>query len=914
MNLSHQWQQHEREGISGNTALVVPLETLDRTSLPVAGGKAANLGKLIRAGFAVPAGFCVTTAAYVCVSSRAGLDTYLSGLEAVSREESARQIKLATAIHTALCQTPLPPEVIEAVTRAYQALSPGDPIPVSVRSSATAEDLPEASFAGQQETFLNVIGSEAVLTAVQRCIASLWTDRATQYRSSLGIAPGNVRLAVVVQRMVEAEVAGVLFTANPLTGKRRQAVIDANPGLGEAVVSGATNPDHFVVQTTTGEIIERRLGDKQVLIQAAVGGGTQKIEADASPARACLSDEQIQALAALGTRVEALYETPQDIEWAIDTSGQIFLLQARAITTLFPLPADAPSTDESLRIYLAFGVQQGTYRPFTPMGLSALRCLSSGFLTLIGSPLRDPLAGPSFVTEAAGRPFFEVTAALRSPFGRRFLLEAMREAEVHAATSFEHLVTDPRLSLRKTPRRAFGRALVLLLARTRLPWYLLQAFLAPQASSRRVQRFVAQLRNAHQIDASADAATHLAEASRLLQHCLRLAFRVSPVMLAGMQSFALARRMLGELASESECQIVLSGSPANPTTQMNLALWRLSQKIRVDATSKQLLQSTPAERLAQEYQQGWLPAPLQQGLARFLQEYGHQGVCELDLGVPRWSEDPTYVLDLLSGYLEMEESAHAPDLQLQRAGHAARAMIATLSRRARHKHWLRGRLVGWFLRRAYALAGFREMTRFVAGLVLTQTRELLRPVGEELVRVGRLTQAEDLFFLTLPEAHTALAGTDLREYVSERRATFARELGRRHVPLVLLSDGTAPTTQPQKTQSAVQAGGTLRGVPASPGVVTATARVILDPHDARLEPGEILVAPSTDPGWTPLFLKAAGLVMEVGGAMAHGAIVAREYGIPAVVGVAGASERIVTGSRVTLDGAAGTVVIELMSE
>jgi rifampicin phosphotransferase len=456
----------------------------------------------------------------------------------------------------------------------------------------------------------------------------------------------------------------------------------------------------------------------------------------------------------------------------------------------------------------------------------------------------------------------------------------------------------------------FRRAVVLLLARTRLPWYLLQALFAPQAASRRVQRFVELLRNGPQIDASVDAAAHLAASERLLLHALRLAFRVSPVMLAGMQSFALAQRLLDELASESECQIVLGGSPTNPTTQMNLALWRLSQEIRADATSRQLLQSTPAEQLAQEYRQGRLPAPLQQGLARFLREYGHQGVCELDLGVPRWSEDPTYVLALLTGYLEMEESIHAPDRQLQRAEREANAMIATLAQRARHKHWLRGRLVRLCLRRAHALAGFREMTRFVVGLRLSQARELLWPVGEELARAGRLKEAADLFFLTLPEAHAALAGADLRERVSERRATFARELRRRHVPLVLLSDGTEPTAQPQTTQSTTRSEGTLQGTPASAGRVTALARVILDPHDAHLSPGEILVAPSTDPGWTPLFLKAAGLVMEVGGAMAHGAIVAREYGIPAVVGVAGATERIATGSRVTLDGTAGTVVIE----
>src|SRR6266478_4694180 len=386
MNLSHHRQQHEREGRFSAAELVVPLKTLDRTSLPVAGGKAANLGELIRAGFTVPAGFCVTTAAYVRASSRAGLDTYLSGLEAVSPEESARQIELATAMRAALCQTPLPSEVIEAITSAYQSLSAGDPIPVSVRSSATAEDLPEASFAGQQETFLNVIGIEAVLSAVQRCFASLWTDRATQYRASLGIAPGDVRLAVVVQRMVESAVAGVLFTANPLTGKRRQAVIDANPGLGEAVVSGATNPDHFVVNTASGEIVERWPGDKRIVIRGTEGGGTVRTESGDGSGEACLSDEQIRTLAELGARVEAHYRAPQDTEWAIDASGQLWLLQARPITTLYPLPTNAPDTDDVLRVYFSLNVIQGVYRPFTPMGISALRLLGGAAATNFGLP------------------------------------------------------------------------------------------------------------------------------------------------------------------------------------------------------------------------------------------------------------------------------------------------------------------------------------------------------------------------------------------------------------------------------------------------------------------------------------------------------------------------------------------------
>jgi phosphoenolpyruvate synthase/pyruvate phosphate dikinase len=421
--------------------LVLPLERLDRSLLPMVGGKAAQLGELIRAGFAVPAGFCVTTTAYAQISAAAGLDALLAELSSVPPTDTARQAELAAAVRTAILQTPVPSDITSANVEAYQALVPGEPIPVAVRSSATAEDLPDASFAGQQESFLNVVGVEAVLDAVRRCWASLWTDRAVSYRATHGIDPRGVRLAIVVQRMVDAQVAGVLFTANPLTGRRRQAVIDANPGLGEAVVSGATTPDHFVVNTLTGEIIERRLGDKQVIIRATAGGGTQRVEQAAQADTASLSDAQVRLLAALGARVEAYFGAPQDIEWALDAAGQVWLLQTRPITTLFPLPPDAPATDEVLRVYLCFTVQQGTEWPFTPIGISAMRVLASAIAGFLGFPPRDALQGPHFVTEAASRIFLDVTGALRSSFGRSMLANVMAQAEVHAATIFQQLST-----------------------------------------------------------------------------------------------------------------------------------------------------------------------------------------------------------------------------------------------------------------------------------------------------------------------------------------------------------------------------------------------------------------------------------------------------------------------------------------
>ncbi len=904
-------QNHEKqyqESNVGETPLVLPLTALDASILPLVGGKAANLGELIHVGFSVPPGFCVTTAAYMLLNDAARLEPMLMELAATRAEDTERLGELAAAVRAALLHEPVPASVVNAITKAYRALCNGDSVPVAVRSSATAEDLPYASFAGQQETYLNIVGIKTVLTAVQRCWASLWTERAVSYRASLDIDHRTVSLAVVVQRMVDAQVAGVLFTANPLTGKRRQAVIDANPGLGEAVVSGLTNPDHFVVNTSTGEIIERHLGDKQVIIQAISGGGTKSLERASQSKEACLFDIQARALAELGALVEAHYDAPQDIEWAIDAPGHIFLLQARPITTLFPLPAGAPSTDEVLRVYLSFNVQQGTYRPFTPMGISAIRLLASSVTTLFGFPPRSPLQGPGFVTEAASRIYFDVTAVLRRSFGRTFLLQAMEQAEVHAAEIFQRLGADPRLSLLPTPRFPFLRAILRLLVRTRLPWHLLRALLSPGYADVALQRYLRTLRSASVIDAHVSASARLSAVERLLLNATQQLLRVaSPVMLGGMQTYALAGRLLGDDAQESELQVVLKGAPFNPTTEMNLALWVLAKQVQADAETTHLVQNTPPDRLADDYQHGSLPPLLQHGLANFLTNYGHRSVAELDLGVARWSGDPAYVLGILASYAALSDTALAPDVQFKRAAREAGTMMAELTHRAKRKNWLRGLLVGFCLRRAHALGGLREMPRFCGSLLLAQARKLLYPVGDELVRAGRLEAAGDIFFISLPEAHQALAGTDLRALVSARHALFERELARRRVPLVLLSDGTEPEFRPDITGLAHD---TLRGTPASPGIVTASARVVLDPHDAHLKHGEILVAPSTDPGWTPLFLTAGGLVMEMGGAMAHGAIVAREYGIPAVVGVPGVTERIPTGSRITVDGTTGTVIIE----
>ncbi len=909
MDLQEQRQKWSESSLAPD--IVVPLTALRQDALALLGGKGANLAELMSAGLPVPPGFCITTVAYEMVASEARLEKILDAYGTGGKDSR----HLAEVARNCLLGASLPARVVQAITEAYHVLGAGKSLPVAVRSSATAEDLPFASFAGQQETSLNVVGIEAVLDAVRRCFASLWTDRAVSYRASLGIDQHTVRLAVVVQCMIESDVSGVLFTAHPLTGKRRQAIIDANPGLGEAVVSGATNPDHFVVNTTTAEIVERHLGDKRVIIRGTEGGGITRTETSANQGCACLSDEQIRALAALGAQVEAHYGVPQDIEWAIDPLGKLWLVQSRPITTLYPLPDNAPERDDILRVYFSLNVLQGVYRPFTPLGIALFRLLGSSIAGLIHLTPSNPEHGLSILVEAGGRLFFDITSALRTTIGRKYLLGAARIAEARSAALFQQLMTDPRLSLLPTPRWPLIRAFGSLLAETRAPIALIQTLLWPSTAHKRmaeVRAWLQSLNDEAAEEASTQDTTDLADRLIALEHLVldrtkRLLRVIPPIMVCALGSYALSSKLLEDLATPHEMQIVLRGLPHNPTTEMDLELWALASLIRTDALAAQVVCETPPEQLALRYREGTLPPTLQLGLAEFLHVYGHRGVAEIDVGLPRWSEDPTHLLGVLANYLQLNDPDLAPDVQFHRGAQEAEVMVATLIQRARCKSWLRSRLVGFFLKRVRALTGFREMPKFCLILLLAPIRRSLLLIGKSIEQAGWLEHAGDIFFLTFSEARAIVAGEDLRQIIRERHARYNHELQRRHLPRVLLSDGTEPTVTSQASEFTE---GMLKGSPASPGRVTAQARVILDPIGARLEPGEVLVAPSTDPGWTPLFLTAGGLVMEMGGMMSHGAVVAREYGIPAVVGVAGATERIVTGQHVTVDGAAGTVAIE----
>lgn len=834
---------------------VVPLSALGARDLPLAGGKGANLGELIRARLPVPDGFVITTEAYAAAAGAAGVDPR-DPLDARRR----------------LVESAMPPEVATAVRDAYRSLG-GQ---VAVRSSATAEDLPEASFAGQQDTILDVEGEDALLDAVRRCWASLWNDRAVSYRATHEVDEHALRLAVVVQQMVAATIAGVLFTADPITGRRRRAAIDAVRGLGEQLVSGAVNPDHYVVDTTTGAVLERR-GD-------------------------ILDDARLREIAAMGARIEAHYGKPQDIEWAID-DRRLWIVQSRDITTLYPIPASAPDPERDLRVYFSFNVAQGVLQPFTPMGIQTFRLLGAAFASVIGRPVADPAAGTSVIVDAGMRVWIDLTGVLRNSTTREIPVRVFSIMEARSSGIVARLLDDPRLAPRRGSRLRSAVSILRAVAHAGVPPWVIRSLLRPERTRDQVLSYVDALITRDVGPLTTPAERLDAFERQIITTLPRMFPRLVAIVAAGLVSYNLAARLLRGVASDDEMRTVLRGLPFNPTTEMDLELWAIARRTRDDPPSRAALADRPSADLSADFRRGALPPLLQHELATFLNRYGHRAIAEIDLGLPRWSEDPAHLLGAIANYQRPGAAALAPDEQFARAASEAEALIATLLSRV---HGPRRILARKFLRRVRALAGVREAPKFNIVRVFAQGRAILAPVGAALAGDGRIAAADDIWFLTLPDARRALSGEDMRPRVAERRAEFRREERRRHVPRVLLSDGT----DAEAAFASPAADGAIRGTPASPGIARGVAHVMLSPAGARLEPGEVLVAPATDPGWTPLFLTASALVMEMGGMMSHGAVVAREYGIPAVVGVPNATERIVTGERIVVDGSAGTVASE----
>ncbi|MDI3331894.1 MAG: PEP/pyruvate-binding domain-containing protein [Micrococcus sp.] len=811
---------------------VIDLGHITAETAPLVGGKAAGLGALIAAGELVPPGFCLTTQAY-----RAGRI----------------------------------PE--EAVLTAYRDLGGGT---VAVRSSATAEDLPGASFAGQQDTVLNVDGADALIAAVRQCWDSLGGERAVAYRAAQGLDEADLAMAVVVQRMIAPSAAGVMFTANPLTGTRTETVIDAVPGLGTGVVDGTMDTDHYVLPEAGPIPLDQHHG--------------------------CLSPARLRELRLAGQRVQRALGSPQDIEFAYDAHGTLWLLQSRPITTLFPLPAGSGAGQDDARIYMEVGHMQGLRRPVTPMGVSVLRETTRRWFQIIGV---DDAAIDPFLVDIGGRLFMDLTGFVRSPRFHSRVPDMVRVYGPAVARGVRRVLDDPRYAPRPPApgRRAFSRRATARLLLAVVPASVLGALWAlarPAAARDRAFHELEQVRRQTRTEPT-DTVDRIRSAAGLQDSTMTgPMMRSLPPLWAALIAQGVAGWLLRGILQPGELNATLRGMPYNVTTQMDLRLWSVADSAR---PHRELLLGTEPDELAARFLRGELP---EFGLRDFLEEYGIRGSAEIDVGSPRWADDPTPVFAALAGYLQVSDPEQAPPARFARATVEAEAALAGLVGRARRIRPVRGRLAGSLLRRSRELAGLRELPKFLWLTPLAEVRRQLLTAGAELHERGLLEQPDDIMFLTLDEALQAAGGTDLRAVVTGRRREHDREARRRQVPGLLLSDGTNPQALPDDA-AAEYGPDVLVGQPAATGVATGPVRIVHHPSEARLRPGDILVAPTTDPGWTPLFLTLGGLITETGSPIAHGPTVAREYGIPAVICVPDATTRLTEGQVVTIDGATGLV-------
>ncbi|MFC3455071.1 PEP/pyruvate-binding domain-containing protein [Amycolatopsis speibonae] len=826
------------------------------------GGKAANLAEMTSAGFPVPGGFCVTTAAYRQVLSEGDGPGLLEELIRVPDGDPESLVKQAGRLWAHALSVPIPAWLETGIVEAYERLSQGEPVAVAVRSSSTAEDLPDASFAGQYDTFLDIRDAEEVLAAVRRCWASLWSDRATRYRAAHGLdrAPA---IAVIVQRLVDAECAGVLYTANPVSGNRSEIIVDAAPGLGEAVVSGAVTPDHHRL-TVDGESLE-------------------------GPDDGCLAPAQLGELVAVGRRLEKHFGAPQDVEWAFNGEGELWLTQSRHITTLFPVP----ESEGEPRAYWSVNVYQGISRPFTPMGASMIRERQRGMAVYMSA-----LGFSDEIIDVDGWLYWDITDGVRSPAKRPKMAAFVESLAAPSGKLVEQLGRDPRF-----PSVPSGSEQDAPPKKRRRRWErMIPAWLWPDQARARVVREAEQRIAAFSGPAEATAEERLSFVESVRRSACRIEANLPrDANTAGGTGGQLAGQLLRGYVDDAEVATVFRGIPHNPTTEMDLALWRAASAIRRDDEAFRLLLDTAPDELAAKQLAGTLPEVIQSGVAAFLADYGCRATSEIDFGVPRWTDDPEPVFAMLVNLLRAEGEEQDPQTRFEQAAAAAEARIVELTRRLPVTKLHRAILARFLLRRSRRLRGLREFPKFCLMRGFASLRAQLLIIGEEIVRAERLDRAEDVMFLDLAEVREALDSRDFRVAVARRRETWERESRRPRVPSVLLSDGTAPALE------SASDGGDLSGLAAAAGVATGPARVVHDPNTARIEPGEILVAATTDPGWTPLFLTAAALVTETGGMISHGTTVAREHGIPAVVGVPGATARIRTGQVITVDGSAGVI-------
>ncbi len=858
---------------------VLGFKEINQTHVAVVGGKGAQLGELSRIeGVSVPRGFCVTTVAFQKILAEVpSIEKRIDRLSRLHPDELEPIRALSAEIRRSIEEVTVPDDVAAAISRSLAQL--GARAVYAVRSSATAEDLPAASFAGQQETYLNVVGRAAILAHVSRCWASLFTERAVIYRMRAGLAHLKVQMGVVVQHMVFPQVAGVLFTADPVTSNRTISAVEAVFGLGEALVSGLVNADSYRVRN--GEVIETLIATKTAALRPSPTGGTLEVAiAPERQAQPVLTDAQAVRLAQLGRRIEAHFGQPQDLEWCL-VNDAFQILQSRPITTLFPIPE---SSDGENHVYVSVGHGQMMTDPMKPLGLSLFQLTA---------------ARPMYT--AGGRLFVDVTRALASPASRASLLEVMGKGDPLIGDALKTILD--RDDFVKTIEDEEPRGTPASTSPDPIetdPTVVDKLIEQSQASISDLKRDISTKSGPALLDFIL---TDIQELKRILFDP-----RSGQVIMAGMEAVWWLNEHLETWLNEKNAAGTLTQSvPNNVSSEMGLALLDVADVIRPHTEVVSFLQHVDGDGFLDKMTslQGGPEARL--AIRAYLDKYGMRCVGEIDITRPRWSEQPATLLPVILSNIknfEPGEGKRRFEQGLQEAQTRERELLQRL--RALPDGERKAAETKQMIDRARSLVGYREYPKYgMVSRYFVYKLALLKE-AERLVQTGVLGDKEDIFYLTLQELHDVVQSHRVDAQLLQQRKDAFRSFTALQPPRVLTSDGEVISGTYRRDDLPA---GALLGIAVSAGAIEGRARVVLGMQEADLDVGDILVTAHTDPSWTPLFVTIKGLVTEVGGLMTHGAVIAREYGLPAVVGVEHATALIKDGQRIRVNGTDGFVEI-----
>lgn len=857
---------------------VIGFHDIDKSKTGIAGGKGANLGELRRIkGIHTPDGFCISTKAFKRIASESSIGGMLDRLSWLNVEDRDEIGALSRSIRRKVEETAIPDDIRDEIARHLLRL--GEKEAFAIRSSATAEDLPSASFAGLQYTYLNITGKESILKHIQMCWASLFSERAIVYRIQHGFDHRKGLMAVVVQRMIFPKTAGILFTADPVSSNRKTLHIEAGFGLGEAMVSGIANPD--IYKAVNGEIIEKKISDQKMAFCPVKEGGTKAQEIE--PGRRNmqkLPDDQVVELERIGRKIEAHFGAPQDIEWCWD-GDTFYMVQSRPITTLFPIPE---SPDNEYHIYISVGHQQMMTDPIKPLGISIWRLTA-------GRPMY----------QAGGRLFVDVIQQLASPGAREILLNAMERHDPLTKEALVVLINRGGLTvshLEDVNRQSSDQKDASTMNFQYDPAIVKNLIDESQKS-------LEELRGDIQTKSGTELFDFIREDIQRLRTRLSDPIRMAIITAVINASFWINEKMQEWTGEKNVADVLSQSAPNNITAEMGLSLLDIADTIRPYPELLDFIQNTKGDRFLDELVQFEGGQATREAILSFLGKYGMRCPGEIDITRARWSERPSALIPfILSDVKNCEPQAGKQKFEQGRSA-AMKKEQETLEKIKRLRD---GEQKAIEAKRMIDLLrnfiGYREYPKYeMTNRYFVYRQALLKEAGQ-LARAGVIHQIEDIYFLSFDEFREATRAGKVDYNTIIKRKDDYRLYENLSPPRVIASDGEIVTVDYKRDTIPDNA---IAGLPVSSGVVEGRARVILRMEDADLDEGDILVTKFTDPSWTPLFVSIKGIVAEVGGLMSHGAVIAREYGLPAVVGIDNAVKRIKDGSQIRVNGTEGYI-------